>query len=190
MGNSSSAIGMALCCIPLLVHGPEVYNPTLTRFVANLWFPPFTLNVPYTFKPDEAVNYSEQLKMFDAFLEAAPPGKLESAKDLIFLMLFETRQGSAGFWAAALGAAYAFTLPLEQRHPIHFVFFVLSVIMAMADANHGLKFPFGNHPLISKNGWAVGIVFTPFWLISAYCNWTAFTQSRGLAGFDTCAAKL
>ena len=128
--------------------------------------------------------------MLDAALDAAPLQKYESAKDLIFLMLFETRQGSAGFISVAAAAAYAFTIPIEQRHPIHFLFFVLSVIMAMADANHGLKFPFGKHPYISKNGWAVGIAFTPFWLVSAYCNWTAFTVGRGLSGFETCAAKL
>eukprot|EP00533_Pseudo-nitzschia_delicatissima_P006139 CAMPEP_0116112580 /NCGR_PEP_ID=MMETSP0327-20121206/19058_1 /TAXON_ID=44447 /ORGANISM="Pseudo-nitzschia delicatissima, Strain B596" /LENGTH=229 /DNA_ID=CAMNT_0003605895 /DNA_START=888 /DNA_END=1577 /DNA_ORIENTATION=- len=186
MGNSHSAIGMILCCIPLLVHGPEVYNPTLTRFVANLWFPPFTFSVPYTFTPEKAINYEEQLKMLQAALDAAPEEKKDSAKDMIFLMLFETRQGSAGFWAAALGAFYAFTLPVEQRHPIHFSFLVLSIFMAMADANHGIKFPFGNHPLISANGKAVGIWFTPFWLLSAYCNYTAFALGRAAGG--TCAA--
>jgi hypothetical protein len=182
MGVTHSGLGLVLCSIPLLVHGPEVYNPTLTRFVANLWFPPFTFNKPYTLSPEKAVNYEEQLEMFKAFLKAAPAGKMDSAKDLIFLMLFETRQGSAGFWAAALGAYYASTLPLEQRHPVHFVFLILSVLMTMADANHGLKFPFGNHPLISKNGWAVGIAFTPFWLLSAYCNYTAMMEGRAILG--------
>lgn len=35
MGNSESGIGLVLCSIPLLVHGIEVWHPTLTRFAAN-----------------------------------------------------------------------------------------------------------------------------------------------------------
>lgn len=187
MGLTHSGLGLALCSIPILVHGPEVYNPTLTRFVANLWFQPFTLNKPYILTPEKAVNYEEQMEMFKAFIKAAPPEKLESAKDIAFLMLFETRQGSVGFWAAALGAYYASTLPLEQRHPVHFVFFILSLLMVLANANHGFKIPFGNmafgkHPLTTKNGWAIGLVFTPFWLFSAYLNYTAMMEGRAILG--------
>ena len=191
MENSLSTIGLVLCSIPLLVHGPEIWSPTLARFVANFWFPPFTFQIPRTpFRPDEALDYSEQIQMIEAALKTVPPHKQDSARDLIFLMLFETRQGSAGFWAAALGAGYAWTLPFEQRHPIHFLLWILSFAMALANANHGYKLPFGKHPFVSKNGWAVGIVFTPFWLAAAYCNWVAFTESRLAAGLETCASKL
>ena len=148
----------------------------------KVWFPQFTFNLPRQFVPGSAINYDEQLAMFDAFLAAAPLEKKDSAKDILFLMLFETRQGAAGFIAAAAGAAYASTLPMEQRHPIHFLFFVLSMLMAGADANHGLGFPFGYHPRNTVNGWAVGIAFTPFWLASAYCNWVGFQKGRAAMG--------
>lgn len=147
----------------------------------NFWLPPFTFNLPRQLSPELAINYEEQLKMMDAFLAAAPMEKKECAKDLLFIMLFETRQGAAAFIAAAAAGTYGFALPLEQRHPLHFLFFVLSMIMAAANANHGFSVPFGNHPHISVNGWAVGTLFTPFWLASAYCNWVGFTLSKKAA---------
>ena len=186
MGNYASAIGLTMCSIPILVHGPEVWHPTLSRFVANFWLPPFTLQVPATLRPGTAVGYPEQLEMLLAAVESVVgPEKKEAARDLIFVMLFESRQGSAGFLAAAAGAAYASGLGLEERHPVHLVFTVLSVLMAFANANQALSkkyFPFGHHPFVSKNGWAVGVVFTPFWLLSTYCNYVAFHQSRLAAG--------
>lgn len=177
MGNSASGIGLALCAIPITVHGIEIVYPTLARFVANVVLPPFTLTMPTA---AASLDYTEQMAMLDAALQSAPEEKSEAAKDLLFVMLFESRQGAAGFIAAACASAYAFTIPVKERHPIHFLFTALSIGMAMANFNHATAglFPFGNHPLISANGRMVGALFTPFWIASTYCNWVGFNLSR------------
>lgn len=172
MGNSVSDIGLTLCAIPMLVHGAEVVFPTIARIVANFVLPPCGLTLPVA-----SLSYDEQMSMLQAAIAAAPTEKIIAAKDVLFVMLFESRQGGAAFLSAAAASYYTSTLVLEERHPVHFLFFVLSVLMCLANANH-VGLPFGEHPLVSDNGWWVGFWFVPFWFASAYCNYKAFQLSK------------
>ena len=56
-----------------------------------------------------------------------------AAADYAFVMTFEQRQGSSGFLGCAAAALYAATLPLSQRHPLHFLFMVVAASMIIGN---------------------------------------------------------
>mmetsp|Transcript_59522 Transcript_59522/g.145829 ORF Transcript_59522/g.145829 Transcript_59522/m.145829 type:complete len:101 (+) Transcript_59522:2800-3102(+) len=96
-------------------------------------------------------------------------------------MSFESRQGASGFLATAIGALYAYTLPLEQRHPIHLLLLALDVCMMIGNLNHaGVPF-LGYNPMVTSNGRYLGIAFAPFWTSNFYFNYVAFNGSRNAA---------
>jgi len=124
-----------------------------------------------------ALTQTEQLKMLDAALNASPKDKLTNAKDYIFLLLFEQRQGAIGFIAVAIGAIYGMNVELAARQPLHLVFGVVAVLMMLVNANQAGFLPFGKHPRVSKHGKNVGFIFTPFWLAVAILNYLAFSYA-------------
>ena len=60
---------------------------------------------------------------------------------------------------------------------MHLVFFVVAVFMALANFNH-VGLPFGHNPYVSGDGWWVGALFGPFWVLIAIFNMVAFRISR------------
>lgn len=79
--------------------------------------------------------------MLDAAIDVAPQEKEAAAKDYVFLLLFEQRQGAICFTAVAAGALYGTTLSLIERAPLHVVFGVSAVLMMLVNANHsGIRF--------------------------------------------------
>ena len=168
-----STLGLILSIIPVTLHGIEVLFPMQARLIANWVLPFFGLKSP---SGKTALTQDEQLTMLDAALEAAPKEKTTNAKDYLFLLLFEQRQGAIGFAAVAVGAIYGMGLELAARQPLHLLFGIVAVLMMLVNANQAGFLPFfGKHPRISKHGRNVGIVFTPFWLIVALLNWLAFS---------------
>lgn len=168
-----STLGLILSIIPVTLHGIEVLFPMQARLIANWVLPFFGLKRP---NGKIALTQNEQLGMLDAALDAAPNEKLTNAKDYIFLLLFEQRQGAIGFTAVAVGAIYGMGLELAARQPLHLLFGVVAVLMMLVNANQAGFLPFfGKHPRVSKHGRNVGIVFTPFWLVVALLNWLAFS---------------
>ena len=168
-----STLGLILSIVPVTLHGIEVLFPMQARMIANWVLPFFGLK-----KPDgnTALTHDEQLTMLDAALEASPKKKLTNAKDYLFILLFEQRQGAIGFIAVAVAAIYGTGLELAARQPLHLLFGVVAVLMALVNANHAGFLPFfGKHPRISKHGKNVGIVFTPFWIVVAILNVLAFS---------------
>lgn len=89
-------------------------------------------------------------------------------------MLFEGRQISLASWSVAATAVYGLTLGLEARAPLHFMFGLLSVLFALVNLNHAGLPGLGEHPRVSRNGRNVGILFGPFWAVSAGLNLVAF----------------
>jgi hypothetical protein len=169
-----SSAGLIMSIIPVTLHGIEVLFPMQARLIANWVLPFFGLKTPSS---ETALTYKEQIAMLDAAQEAAPEQKKTNAKDYLFLLLFEQRQGAIGFTAVAAGAVYGLMLGLVERNPLHLVFGVVAVLMMLVNANQaGIPF-LGNHPKVSPNGRNVGIVFTPFWLVAAILNWLAFTYT-------------
>lgn len=169
-----SNLGLLLSIIPVTIHGIEFLFPMQARWIANWVLPFFGLKTP---AKKNALTYKEQIAMLDAGLNTVPEEKKMSAKDYIFILIFEQRQGAIGFIAIALGAIYGMTLSIVERNPLHFVYGVVAILMMLVNANQaGLPF-LGNHPKISKNGKNVGIAFTPFWLVVAILNWLAFSYS-------------
>lgn len=170
-----STLGLLLSVVPVTIHGIELLFPMQARWIANWVLPFFGLKTP---KGSIALNQEEQLKMLDAALDVAPKEKETNAKDYLFILLFEQRQGAIGFIAVAAGAMYGLTLGLVERNPLHFVFWVVAALMMLINANQAGWLPFfGKHPRISKHGKNVGIVFTPFWLLVAVLNWLAFNYA-------------
>lgn len=168
-----STLGLILSIIPVTLHGIEVLFPMQARMIANWVLPFFGLKRPSS---RTALTQDEQLSMLDAALDAAPKEKTTNAKDYLFLLLFEQRQGAIGFIAVAVGAIYGMGLELAARQPLHLVFGVVAVLMMLVNANQAGFLPFfGKHPRVSKHGRNVGIVFTPFWLVVALLNWLAFS---------------
>jgi hypothetical protein len=168
-----STLGLILSIIPVTLHGIEVLFPMQARLIVNWVLPFFGLKTP---SKSSALTQNEQIVMLDAVLEAAPKDKITNAKDYLFLLLFEQRQGSIGFIAIAFGGIFGMTLGLEARLPLHFMFGVVAVLMMLVNANQAGFLPFfGKHPRISKHGKNVGIVFTPFWLVVAILNYLALT---------------
>jgi hypothetical protein len=170
-----STLAMALSIIPVTLHGIEVLFPMQARWIVNWVLPFFGLKTPNS---KSALTQVEQLTMLDAALEASPKNKMTNAKDYIFLLLFEQRQGAIGFTAVAVGAIYGMGLELAARQPLHLVFGVVAVLMMLVNANQAGFLPFlGKHPKVSTNGRNVGIVFTPFWLVVAILNYLAFSYA-------------
>jgi len=170
-----STLGLILSIIPVTLHGIEVLFPMQARWIVNWVLPFFGLKIP---KKTNALTQDEQIAMLDAGLKTVSEEKKTNAKDYLFLLLFEQRQGAIGFTAVALGAIYGMTLSLAERNPLHFVYGLVAVLMMLVNANQAGFLPFfGKHPKISKHGRNVGIVFTPFWLEVAVLNYLAFTYA-------------
>ena len=169
-----SSIGLTLSIIPVLIHGIEMLFPMQARWVSNWVLPFFGLKLPSRLN---SLEYDEQITMLDAALEAAPKEKHIAAKDYLFIVLFEQRQGAIGFIAIAAAAIYGLTLTLVERNPLHLMFGVVAILMMMVNANQAGVPLLGNHPKVSPNGKNVGIAFTPFWALVAVLNWLAFSYS-------------
>ena len=173
--NSISTLAMVLSIVPVTLHGIEVLFPMQARWIVNWVLPFFGLKAPNS---KTALSQAEQLTMLDAAFDASPKDKLTNAKDYIFLLLFEQRQGAIGFTAVAVGAIYGIGLELAARQPLHLVFGVVAVLMMLVNANQAGFLPFfGKHPRVSNHGRNVGIVFTPFWLAVLILNYLAFTYA-------------
>lgn len=172
--SALSTTALILSMVPFAVHGVEVLFPLLARWIVNGVLPFFGLTLP---NRATSLTRSEQITMLDAAIDVAPEEKKTAAKDYIFMLLFEQRQGAICFTAVAAGALYGMTLPLIERNSVHFVFGVIAVLMMIANANHaGVPF-LGHHPKISRNGRNVGIVFAPFWALTAALNWSGFANA-------------
>lgn len=172
--DTLSTLAIVLSIVPFAVHGVEVMFPLLARWIVNGVLPFFGFALP---NRATSLTADEQLTMLDAAIDVAPQAKKTAAKDYIFLMLFEQRQGAICFTAVAAGAIYGMTLPLMERHPLHFVFGVIAVLMTLVNANHaGIPF-LGNHPKVSRHGRNVGIAFVPFWAAVAALNWSGFANA-------------
>ncbi len=169
-----SSMGLIFLIVPFLVHGIETLYPTQARWVVNWVLPFFAPSLP---NRATSLGLDDQLAMMDAARDAAPEGKSRAAKDYVFLLMFEQRQGAICFLAAAAGAVYGLTLGLADRDALHFVFGIIAVLMMLVNANQA-GFPFfGNHPRVSRNGKHVGIVFTPFWAVAVLCNGLGFSYA-------------
>lgn len=170
-----STIALALCCVPAVVHGVELIKPTWVKYLVNWVLSLFAPGLP---DKKQFITENEQLNMLDAALAAAPDGKKTSARDYIFILLFEQRQNALAFMAVMVGAISAMNLPLEGRHTLHLMFLVMSVLFTLVNANHaGFILFFGHHPRVSRNGKHVGIVFSIFWTVSSVLNYLAFTYA-------------
>lgn len=101
----------------------------------------------------------------------------------MFLMLFEQRQGSLAFVAAAVGVLYGLGLGVEARAPLHLVFGVMSALFALVNANHAGIPGLGHHPRVSRHGRHVGLLFAPFWLVAAALNLMAFAGGQARVVF-------
>ncbi|MBG7611313.1 hypothetical protein IU405_03535 [Polaribacter sp. BAL334] len=170
-----STLAMVLSIIPVTLHGIEMLFPMQARWIVNWVLPFFGLKAPSS---KTALTQDEQLTMLDAALDASPKEKLTNAKDYLFLLLFEQRQGAIGFTAVAVGAIYGMGVELAARQPLHLVFGVVAVLMMLVNANQAGFLPFfGKHPKVSTHGRNVGIVFTPFWLVVTILNYLAFSYA-------------
>lgn len=170
-----STLGLALSIIPVTLHGIEVLFPMQARWIANWVLPFFGLKTP---SKATALTLDEQLTMLDAGLKTVPEEKKINAKDYLFLLLFEQRQGAIGFAAVAIGAIYGMNLELAARQPLHLVFGVVALLMTLVNANQAGFLPFfGKHPKVSQHGKNVGIVFTPFWIAVTVLNYLAFSYA-------------
>jgi len=169
-----SNIALALCCVPAVVHSVELINPTLVKYLVNWVISLFAPGLP---DKKQFITKNDQLNMLDAAIAAAPDEKKTSAKDYIFVLLFDQRQNALAFTSIMVGAIAAMNLPLEGRSTFHLMFLVLSVLFTLVNANHAGFMPFGHHPRVSRNGKHVGIVFSVFWIVSSMLNYLAFTNA-------------
>ncbi|MFK7787206.1 MAG: hypothetical protein AB8B56_18940 [Crocinitomicaceae bacterium] len=169
-----SILGLTLSLAPAVVHAIEVIKPTWVRWVVNLVLPLFAPGLP---NKQKSINEKDQLHMLDAAIAAAPAAKKTAAKDYIFIMLFEQRQGALAFISMSVAAIYAMSLPLPERHIIHLMFLIMSALFLLVDANQaGIPF-LGHHPRVTKNGRNVCIVFCLLWIASTVMNYLAFNAS-------------
>ena len=171
-----SNLALLLCLAPAIVHCVELVRPLWARWVVNWVLPLFAPGLP---RRSRALTHGDQVAMLDAALSAAPKDKHPAGADYVFLMLFEQRQGALAFLAVAAGVLYGLTLPLAERHALHFVFGIMAVLFTLVNANHAGVPALGRHPKISKNGRHVGIVFAPFWAVVFVLNGLAFAASTG-----------
>jgi hypothetical protein len=109
------------------------------RWVVNLVFPPFGLQMPVP--GPLRLTYTDQVAMLEAAIEAAPSEKWNTAADYVFLITFEQRQGSIGFVACLAAAVYGAFLPVQERHPLHLIFGVIALGMTVINLNHA-GFPY------------------------------------------------
>ena len=170
----ASTLGLLLCLAPALVHAVEIYRPLWARWVVNWVLSFFAPGLP---RPSKALTHDDQIAMLDAALVAAPADKAPAGADYIFLMLFEQRQGALAFIAVAAGVAYGLTLPVADRHALHFVFGIMAALFALVNANHAGVPGLGHHPKVSRNGRNVGIVFAPFWIVVTVLNYLGFAAA-------------
>lgn len=169
-----SNIGLLLCLAPAMVHAVELGRPLWARWVVNWVLPLFGPGLP---RGSTGLTGVDQTAMLDAALGAVPAEKSEPAKDYVFLMLFEQRQGALAFIAAAVGVFYGLTLPVADRHALHLVFGVMAALFTLVNANHaGVSF-LGQHPRISRNGRHVGLLFAPFWAAATVLNVLGFAAA-------------
>jgi hypothetical protein len=172
--NSISTLALVLCMVPGILHSVEVIYPMLVRWIINYVLPFFEPGVP---KGENQLTHDEQIGMLDAALSAVSEEKKTAAKDYIFILLFEQRQGSLAFISVVVGAAYGMQFALEERAILHLLLLVMSVLFTLVNANHaGISF-LGKHPKVSRNGKNVGIVFSVFWLLAAVLNYLAFSYA-------------
>lgn len=170
-----SNIALTLCCVPAVVHAVELIKPTWVKYLINWVLSLFAPGLP---DKKQFITEKDQLNMLDAAIAAAPDDKKTSAKDYIFILLFEQRQNALAFIAVMVGAIAGMNLPLEGRNTLHLMFLVMSVIFTLVNANHAGFMPFfGKHPRVSRNGKHVGIVFSVFWTVSSVLNFLAFTYA-------------
>ena len=112
--NALSTTALILSIVPFAVHGVEVMFPLLARWIVNGVLPFFGFALP---SRATSLTANEQITMLDAAIEVAPHEKKTAAKDYIFLMLFEQRQGAICFTAVAAGAVYGITLLARGTGP-------------------------------------------------------------------------
>ena len=177
MSLTYSTVGLICCFIPVTLHGPEAILPLWgSRFVTNCVLPFFGGELP-----SNPIQADDQEKALESIIQAFPSESWKNSANYLFLLIFEQKQGASGFIAAAAGSIYAAMLPLSERHPVHFMFCVLSITMAIGNANHATGWKvFGEHPFVSTAGRNVGLAFVPFWAVSAFCNYMAYTESKAL----------
>ena len=169
-----SGLGLILCMAPALVHAVEVYRPLWARWVVNWVLPFFGPGLP---RPSKALTHDDEITMLDAAIAAAPADKAPAGADYIFVMLFEQRQGALAFISLAAGIFYGLTMPLADRHTLHFVFGIMAALFMLVNANHAGIPGLGHHPRVTKHGRNVGIVFGAFWAVVAALNWLGFTYA-------------
>ena len=61
-----------------------------------------------------SLTANEQITMLDAAIDVVPEDKRTAAKDYVFMLLFEQRQGAICFTAVAAGAVDGMTLPFAN----------------------------------------------------------------------------
>lgn len=166
-----SSIGLALCLAPALVHAAELVRPLWARWVVN-WV--LSLFAPALPSSSKSLTHDDQMAMLDAALAAAPQSKHPAGADYVFFLLFVQRQGALAFLSVAVGVIYGLTLPVPDRHALHLVFGVMSLLFMLVNANHAGVPLLGKHPKVSRNGRNVGLLFAPFWGVAAALNALAF----------------
>lgn len=169
-----STIGLLLCLAPAIVHAVEVYRPLWARWVVNWVLPFFGPGLP---RPSKALTHDDEIAMLDAAIAAAPADKAPAGVDYIFVILFEQRQGALAFISLAAGIFYGLTLPLADRHTMHFIFGIMAALFALVNANHAGIPGLGHHPRVSRHGRNVGIVFGAFWVVVTVLNYLGFAAA-------------
>lgn len=169
-----STIGLLLCLAPAIVHAVEVYRPLWARWVVNWVLPFFGPGFP---RPSKSLTHDDEITMLDAAIAAAPADKAPAGVDYIFVILFEQRQGALAFISLAAGIFYGLTLPLADRHILHFIFGIMAALFVLVNANHAGIPGLGHHPRVSRHGRNVGIVFGAFWVVVTVLNYLGFAAA-------------
>lgn len=179
----ASTLGLFLLALPALhiLISPEFMFPLSAGCIVN-----YVLNGMIQFEmpdPEMLISATEIEEMFEESVAALEPRKQDVGRDFMFLLTLEQRQGSGGLVACAMAAAYASTLSLDQRHPLHFLFLVMSILMTMINLNH-IGLPFGRNPNLTENGELLGMYFAPYWVFASYFNYRGFADSRSRLAFE------
>ncbi|MGX9355875.1 hypothetical protein ACS3SW_12190 [Roseobacteraceae bacterium S113] len=169
-----SNLGLLLCLAPAIVHAVEVYRPLWARWVVNWVLPFFGPGLP---RPSKVLTHDDEIAMLDAAIAAAPADKVPAGADYIFVMLFEQRQGALAFISLAAGIFYGLSLPLADRHTLHFVFGIMAALFVLVNANHAGIPGLGHHPRVTRHGRNVGIVFGAFWVVVTVLNYLGFAAA-------------
>lgn len=174
MGNTYSALGLILSSVPFFVHGSESFFPLHARFLANI-LPLFSFQKAQ----GDFLTLEDTQGMLTKAIKSVSPSKGRAAADFIFVRTFEQRQGSSGFAACAAAAAYAATIPLGHRYPLHMLFMVNAGFMFLGNLHHATGLPFlGYNPFVTPGGKGLGCVFVPFWALVFFCNYMGFLESK------------